>query len=126
MSEEEKPEEKPKEEPKKEEVKPLPDLDKITPKHLSDLESKLRDEIEERHAGDKQEREELKAQLKVLEEYKEEQEKAQGERDKVKGSESTLVLPPNDLPPQQPNPNPETKGEPGADGKKQSFWKRVW
>ena len=133
MSEEDKPAEDEHKEPEhKEEPKsetkpdPLPDLDKITPAHLAALERKLRDEITEQHGHHTAEVTELKEQLAELQEYKDSQEQAQHDRDKVKDSESTMVLPPNDIPPQQPNPNPETKGEPGEPGKKRSRWKAVW
>lgn len=123
MSDDNKNEPEPKEEPKAE-VKPLPDLDKITPKHLADLERKIRDEMTELHAKDHEEKEELKRQLAELQEHKEKQEKAEEEKDKTKSSEHTMVLPPSDIPPQQPNPVPTTHE--GSDGKKASFWKRAW
>jgi hypothetical protein len=106
------------------EVKPLPDLEHLTPKHLEALKRELRDEIAELHSSDKEEREELKRQLAELTEYKAQQEQAQHERDKVEASQHTMVLPPTDIPPQQPNPNDSTKGEPGAEGKKRrlSWW----
>lgn len=105
---------------KEPDVTPLPDLDKITPKHLADLERKLRDEITQLHGSHSTEVTELREQLSELQEYKDSQEKAQGDRDKVKGSESTMVLPPNDIPPQQPQaPKPDEL-------KKQSMWKKMW
>jgi hypothetical protein len=108
------------------EVKPLPDLDRITPKHLADLEAKLRKEMADLGVEHAKEKAELRAQIDELNEEREERRKAREEEDKTKGSQSTMVLPPNDIPPQQPNPNPETKGEPRADGKKVPFWKKVW
>ena len=87
-------------------VESLPELEHLTPRHLADLERKLRDEIAELHAGDKEEREALKQELAELREFKDKQEKANADRDRVKESQSTMVLPPTDIPPQQPNPTP--------------------
>jgi chromosome segregation ATPase len=111
-------------EPKADKVDPLPNLEHLTPKHLEALKRELRDEIAELHSSDKEEREELKRQLAELNEYKAKQETAQAERDKVEASQHTMVLPPSDIPPQQPNPNESTKGEPGEGGKKRrlSWW----
>ncbi len=86
---------------------------------------KLRDEYSELHASDKKEKEELKAEIAELKEHKEKMEKANEDRDKVKGSESTMVLPPSDIPPQQPNvgTQPPTHDQ---SGKKRSRWKSAW
>jgi hypothetical protein len=116
---EDKPEEK---DPPK--VDPLPDLEHLTSKDLAKLRQEIRDEIAELHSSDKAEREELNRQLVELREYKEAQEKAQSERDKVEASSHTMVLPPSDIPPEQPNPNSSTKGEP--DAKPRSRWKSIW
>lgn len=107
-------------------VDPLPDLDRVTTKHLADLEAKFRKEMADLGATHEKERAELRSHIEELQEEREERRKAKEDEEKTKGSESTMVLPPNDIPPQQPNPNPQTKGEPLAEGKKVSLWKRVW
>ena len=116
----------PKPEEKPPEVKPLPELEHLTPAHLEALKREIRDEMTDLHSSDKEERAELKRQLDELNEYKAKQEAAQAERDKVETSQHTMVLPPEDIPPQQPNPNESTKGEPGAEGKPKRGWKGIW
>jgi septal ring factor EnvC (AmiA/AmiB activator) len=95
-------EDEPKEEPKPKEVEKVVHVG-MTEEQVDSKMRTLRDELSELHAGDKKEREELKAELAELREYKEQQEKNLAEKDKVKDSESTIVLPPTDIPPQQPN-----------------------
>lgn len=112
-----------KEEPK--EVKPLPDLDRVTTKHLSDLETKLRKEYASARVEDEAERTELRAQIEELQEEKELRQKANDAKEKSKDTESTMVLPPHDIPPQQPNPQPGATPT-DSSGKKQSIWKRIW
>lgn len=106
-------------------VDPLPSLEHITPKHLADLEAKLRGELQAVRTEHATEREQLKAQIATLEEHKDKLEQAERDKDKVRESESTLVLPPEDIPPQQPTPPPsEPIGEDG--GKRRSRWKSAW
>lgn len=122
----------PDEEVKPEEVKPAPEKPKPDVVHVGMTEEqvdakmrKVRDELSELHAGDKAEREELKVELAELREYKEKQEQAQAERDKVESSQHTMVLPPNDIPPQQPSPPPNT--HPGVEGNgRKGKWKSLW
>lgn len=120
MAEEETPPEPPKEDPPK--VDPLPPLKGLTDEDLKRLETKLRDELHELHSADKQEREQLRNELAELKEYKEKQELAQQERDKVKDSDSTMVLPPTDIPPQQPN----VDLKPEDQGIRKGRWKKAW
>lgn len=67
----------------------------------------IKDDLEKLHAGDVAEREELKRQLKEANDYIEQLKKAESERDKVKESSSTMVMPPSDIPPAQPNVAPQ-------------------
>jgi hypothetical protein len=122
MAEETEVDDEPKTEPKSE---PLPDLDKVTFKHLQDLEHKLRKEYAGLREEDDRERIELRAKIEELEEEKEARKKAEEAKDHAKDTESTMVLPPHDIPPQQPNPSAPATHVDGA-GKKQSLWKRVW
>lgn len=71
---------------------------KALEKHRRELE----DMIRELHGADKQEREALRAELAEVKEWQKEQVKAQEDRDKIKSSTSTIVLPPSDVAPQQP------------------------
>lgn len=107
-------------------VEPVPDLDKVTTKHLADLDAKWRKQLEDMGATHEHERAELRQHIEELQEEREERRKAKEQEDQTKDSKSTMVLPPNDIPPQQPNPNPETKGEPNAAGKDRPWWKKVW
>jgi dsDNA-specific endonuclease/ATPase MutS2 len=71
--------------------------------HLNAHAQKLRDEMAELHGSDKKEREELKAQLDEVLAHIKEQKAAAAKEDEVKDSSSTMVVPPNDIPAQQPN-----------------------
>lgn len=105
------------------------------PQHLTlaDLEAHKReimDELSRVHREDTDEREKLKAELAEAREWIEERKKADAERDKVKSSQHTLVLPPSDIPAAQPNtpptenhqqPNPAGAG--GDSGKRRRSWR---
>lgn len=101
--------------PEVKEVHIPPDISKADlERHRGEIQAEikqLRDELAELHTGDKTEREELKAQIAKHEEVIEAYRKAEEEREKVKGSSSTMVLPPNDIAPQQPNTPPATGGD---------------
>ena len=94
----------------------------LTMEHLQEHERKLRDHIAELHAGDKTEREELKSQLAEIQEHIKAQKKTQEAEDEVKNSTTTLVVPPNDIPPQQANATAESE----QPTEKRSKWKQGW
>lgn len=84
---------------------------------------KLRDEMTELHSGDKAEREALKLEIAELQEHKKKLEEAEANRDKVESSTSTMVLPPTDIPPQQPSPPPnDGTTHPGEPKKRLRWW----
>jgi hypothetical protein len=114
-----------KEESKPEPVPPLPDLDRLSKSDLAELERRIEDRLQKVHTEHSKEREELRHDLEEVREWKAEQEKAQHDRDKVKDSTGTMVLPPTDIPPQQPNPQPQQEHI-TEEGKKQSRWKSIW
>src|SRR6185312_15340547 len=105
------------------EVKTAPDnTAKI--EHLEAQKRELMDEIAKVHEGHAKEREELQERVQKLEETITELKQAQDKRDEVHGSKSTLVLPPNDLPAQQPagaSPAPGANGG-GAERRKRMSW----
>jgi seryl-tRNA synthetase len=112
------------EEPK---VDPLPqNLDHASLKHLQALREEFREELSRLGAKHDSERAELREHISKLNEYIEDQKKAAESKEKSKDTDNTLVVPPDDIPPEQPNPNPQTKGEPEAPGKKRSRWKSAW
>lgn len=117
MSEEEGKEDPPKADPPKPEVVHVGMTEEQVDKKMREL----RDDLSELHAGDKKEREELRAELAELREYKEQQEKNLAEKDKVKDSESTMVLPPTDIPPQQPNVGTSPASD-GAKKRRMAWW----
>ncbi len=78
-------------------------------KHISELRAervKLKEELDELHSRDTKEREDIRQEVSAISAYIAELEEAEKKRDEVKGSKSTMVLPPADIPPQQPNPQP--------------------
>lgn len=118
--------EKPPVEPQKEEPK-VSEPKGLTMEDLEKHKREILDEIQALHGADKAEREELKAELAKANEYIEEQKKAEAKRDEIKDSKSTIVIPPNDIPPQQPNiGTTPPSGANGGDVKKVPFWKRAW
>lgn len=120
----------PKEDPPKEDppkVDPLPsDVKHLSAEDLQKLELKLREEFSALHASDKAERDELRAQLDELQEYKKKQEAAEEARVKGKESETTIVVPPNDIPPEQPAAPPSAPPITGEDAPKKGRWKSIW
>jgi hypothetical protein len=96
----------------------------LTIDHLNAHAQKLRDEIAELHGADKKEREELRAELAEVQDHIAEQKKAAAKADEVKESTTTMVVPPGDIPAQQPNvgTTPDTE----ADGTKRKGWKAGW
>ena len=88
----------------------------------------LKDEMAALHAGDVAEREKLKTELQEAKDYIEELKKAEAKRDEVKDSKSTMVLPPNDIPPQQPSQATATPGSTTGEGqaRRPSIFKRAW
>lgn len=89
--------------------------------HLEAHAKQLRDELAALHADDKAEREELRVKLDGVMAHIEEQKKAAASEDEVKGSKTTLVVPPGDIPPAQPN-----VGTTPAPEKKEHWLKRAW
>jgi len=83
----------------------------------------LKDDMSALHAEDTAEREKLKLELAEATEYIKQLKEAESKRDEVKSSKSTLVLPPDDIPAQQPNVSPQTAQTPA---KKQGILKSWW
>lgn len=110
---------------------PMPNPDHATKseleahkKEMEQYRRELKEELEELHQADHAEREELRRQLAEATEYINELKKAEAKRDEIKDSKTTLVLPPNDIPPQQPA-TPPANAQPGKEDK-QSFFRRIW
>src|ERR1017187_7545205 len=86
-------------------------------RHIAELRRErvqLKDEMAELHTADKGEREEMKKQIGALSAFIDELEQSERKKDEVKDSKSTIVLPPTDIPPQQPNPTPPSHTSDGA------------
>ena len=100
--------------------------------HIRKLEAhkqELRDELAELHNADKAEREEIKQQLAEATAFIAELKEAEKKRDEVKESKSTMVLPPDNIPPRQPNVEAEQHAREAASGeqpRKRSFLKDLY
>src|ERR1035437_9801475 len=106
----------------KPETKPLTHVDEDSSLGALDKHKKqLEDRMDALHGADSKEREELRADLSEIKEWIGEQRKAQEDKDKIKESTSTIVLPPNDVQPQQPAGPKHEEGD-----KPKSFFKRAW
>ena len=89
-----------------------------------DIEKLLHDTSEETRQTVKA----LEDRARQLEEFVEGEKKAKAEQEKVKSNESTIVVPPNDVTPPQPQAMPEEEQSfnPSDDGGKKGGWKRFW
>lgn len=84
--------------------------------------TKLLEDINQLGAGDKQERDELKQQLKDLKDWKDQEDKKREDSDKVKNDSHTIVTPPANIPP----PTAPTDGQPTGDTNSGEKVKRSW
>jgi hypothetical protein len=93
--------------------------------HLENLKREILHDITELHAKDDEEKAALKKDVERLTAYIDQLEEARLKRDSIKPDDTTIVLPPNDIPIQQPNagnePPPATSGGP-AKKKKLGWW----
>ena len=89
-----------------------------------DIEKLLNDTAEESRRTVK----ELESRAQSLEEWVEGEKKARAERDKVESNTTTIVVPPNDVTPPQPQGEPEGEQSfnPTDDGKKKGGWRKFW
>lgn len=71
---------------------------------LAALKREISDQISRLHAEDTHEREQLKVQLNEIKEFQDYLKRKQEETDRVKSSNSTIVIPPSDLGKQAPPP----------------------
>lgn len=98
--------------------------------HLARLKQELLDHMTELHTKDTEEKEALKNEVTRLTKYIDELEAAKQARDKIQPDDTTLVLPPNDIPIQQPNQaNADQTGPSGGGGEapaKKGFFKSIW
>lgn len=70
---------------------------------------------------------ELKDALSSVTEFIEGEKKARSQKDKAKESESTIVVPPNDVTPPQPQGEPEEQSfNPSDEGGKKGGWRKFW
>lgn len=96
--------------------------------HLAQLKRELLEELGQIHAKDNEEKAALREQVNKLQEYIDEMEKARIQRDKVQPDDTTIVLPPNDIPIQQPNVDNKEQvpagngGETAAQRKQRMKW----
>lgn len=93
----------------------------ITMQHLQESERRLRDELSSLHAGDKAERDAINVQLTEIAQHIKDQKEAQSKEDEVKETKTTMVVPPNDVPPAQPNVDGGTEPV-----EKRKGWKSGW
>lgn len=82
---------------------------------------KLIDELDQLGAGDKSEKDQIKAELDDLKGWRDEQVKNQEDIDKVKGDKHTIVTPPANIPPPVTAP-PSGGGEQPQQGKRKMSW----
>ena len=96
----------------------------ITIENLEALRRDLLDELAKTHEGHTKERAELSERLGGVEAYIKESKAIEAKRDEVHDSKSTLVLPPLDVPTQQPaGANP---AEPAGTKEHKSIFHRIW
>lgn len=75
----------------------------------------------------RKEREELKSQLEELKKWRLDKDKAEEEREKVKSSSGTLVVPPNDVEIQQTTVTvPAQEQTNDEDSHRRGGWRRFW
>lgn len=94
-------------------------------RELREERRQLQNQLEELHASDKAERESMRQEITAISQFIATLEEAERQKDAVKGSKTTIVLPPNDIPPQQPNPGPQSGGteQSGEEPKRKlRFW----
>lgn len=92
-----------------------------TKEEIAALKREIAEKYDETTRVDKAEREQLRAELAAVNEYVAQQKKAAEERDKVKSSSGTMVIPPGDVAPQQ-QPDKPTEQVPES---KRPLWKRL-
>lgn len=97
----------------------------LTESELGKLKQEALDAIAESGRASAQEINTLKEQLKEITDWRADVQKAREERDKVKSSSSTMVVPPNDVKPTVPDAPPPEGNAPGEQSKT-SWWKKVW
>ena len=84
--------------PSSEATKPTVSLEQLE-RHKADLQA----ELSQLRVQDTTEKAELRVEIAKLSDYIEKQQKADAERDKISGSTNTIVIPPKDIPAQQPS-----------------------
>jgi hypothetical protein len=122
---------------KHEETKPVvtEEVRHLTRQELDDAIRKVRNDLNEKHdaksAEDKREKEELRAELKELTEWRTKKEADDEKREESGGSEHTLVMPPAQaMEESRKSEGDESKERDTHDTpvgeKKRHGWKRVW
>jgi septal ring factor EnvC (AmiA/AmiB activator) len=94
----------------------------LTQEQLDHQIHKLREELASTSVEDKREKEELRAEIAELKAHKEKLEAAEEAREKTKSSETTMVVPPSDIPPQQPNVDRDNATETQGGKKPKMRW----
>lgn len=97
-----------------------------TEEELIKMRRKMEETLHESTEASKRVVDELKDQLSSITGWIEDEKKARTEKDRVKESEHTMVVPPEDVTPPQPPPTPETTEFTDDDGKKRGTWKKFW
>lgn len=96
---------------------------------LTTHKSELQSLIEEGSAADKREKDELRDEIATLKADIKASKEAEEAKDSARGSETTIVLPPNEVKPQQQHDEDGKAAEPtpaGEEGKKKGGWKKIW
>lgn len=101
----------------------------MTDEQLHKTKQELQDAIAELGTRDKQEKEELRQAIASINEFIEKQRKDAEEKDKVHETSTTIVIPPSDIPPANPQHHDAGGGEPvgpGAGDKRRGGWRHIW
>lgn len=97
-----------------------------TDEEMAKIRAEVKDALADLDRADKAEKEELRNQLAELIEWKKAEDKAREERDKVKSSSATMVVPPSDVKVEQPIQPSDTQPVDEDGGQRKGSWARFW
>lgn len=103
----------------------LGDERNLTKSEISALETRINAAFENSKAEDRQQLIGLQSALDEIKAYHAEQKAAQSERDKISDSHNTIVVPPSDVKPAQPE-QPEDPPAVAGEEVKRSIFKKIW
>lgn len=98
----------------------------LTSDELSKLRREMQDALRDEREASERSLKELKEALEDVTGWITEQREASKNKDSVKDSESTIVVPPNDVSPPTPAEVPDTTVHGDEEGAKKGGWKRFW